>query len=217
MNIKIKICGLTNVKDLEACSLAKVNYVGFVFFKKSKRNLILSEANKIASNVPQNIVKVALTVDPKDLELDNLFSNFPVDTLQLHGHESPARVKEIKERYGVPIIKSISLRTKSDLEKIHEYTWVADQLLIDAAKPDKQSPPGGNGVIFDWSLISGYNWKIPWLLAGGLNHTNVCDAIRVSGAMQVDVSSGVERQPGIKDQNLIKEFARVARSGNHDG
>ena len=217
MNIKIKICGLTNVKDIEACVLAKVDYVGFVFFKESKRNLILSEANKIASYIPQSIVKVALTVDPKDLELDNLFSKFPVDTLQLHGHESPARVKEIKEKYGVPVIKSISLKAKTDLAKIHEYTWVADQLLIDAAKPDERSPPGGNGVVFDWSLISGYNWRTPWLLAGGLNHTNISDAIRVSGAMQVDVSSGVERQPGIKDQKLIKEFVRVARSENHDG
>jgi phosphoribosylanthranilate isomerase len=162
-------------------------------------------------------MKVALTVDPRDPELENLFSKFPVDILQLHGHESPNRVKEIKEKYGVPIIKSLSLRTKYDLEKIHEYTSIADQILIDAAKPGNLSPPGGNGVVFDWRLISGYNWRIPWLLAGGLNHKNVSGAIKVSGAKQVDVSSGVESKPGVKDRNLIKEFARVARGERHNG
>lgn len=217
MSIKVKICGLTSVKDVKACVLSEVNYVGFVFYGQSRRNLKLTEANNIASYVPLSIIKVALTVDPQDFELDNLFSKFPVDTLQLHGNESPNRVKEIREKYQVPIIKSLSLTTRTDLAKITEYSGVADQLLIDAAKPDKQSPPGGNGVAFDWSLISGYNWRIPWLLAGGLNRTNVRGAINISGAIQVDVSSGVESEPGIKDQKMITEFTHVARSKSDYG
>jgi phosphoribosylanthranilate isomerase len=146
-----------------------------------------------------------------------LFSNFPVDVLQLHGEEQPERVSIIRTKFKVPVIKSVSLRTKQDLIKIRDFSLVADQLLIDAEKPDKLSPPGGNGVTFDWKLISGFDWKVPWMLAGGLDCSNVQEAIATSGATQVDVSSGVESRPGIKDTKLIYDFVSTVRGKNYDG
>ena len=163
------------------------------------------------SNHPLEDFKDALIVDPLDSELENLFSNFPVDLLQLHGEELPERVSKIRSKFKVPIIKSVSLRTKQDLVKIKDFSSVADQLLIDAEKPDKLSPPGGNGVTFDWELISGFDWKVPWMLAGGLDTNNVQEAIEISGAKQVDVSSGVESSPGIKDTKLIYKFVNTVR------
>ena len=146
-----------------------------------------------------------------------MFSNFPVDVLQLHGEERPERVSIIRTKFKVPVIKSVSLRTKQDLIKIRDFSLVADQLLIDAEKPDKLSPPGGNGVTFDWKLISGFDWKVPWMLAGGLDCSNVQEAIATSGATQVDVSSGVESRPGIKDTKLIYDFVSTVRGKNYDG
>lgn len=217
MTVKIKICGLTNPRDVEPCIRSSVDYVGFVFHKGSKRNLELLEAARIATLVPKEVLKVALIVDPLDSELDNLFSNFPVDVLQLHGEEQPERVSIIRTKFKVPVIKSVSLRTKQDLIKIRDFSLVADQLLIDAEKPDKLSPPGGNGVTFDWKLISGFDWKVPWMLAGGLDCSNVQEAIATSGAKQVDVSSGVESRPGIKDTKLIYDFVSTVRGKNYDG
>jgi len=215
MTVKIKICGLTNPKDVAPCIRSSVDYVGFVFHKSSKRNLELSEAARIATLVPQEVLKVALIVDPLDSELENLFSSFPVDLLQLHGEELPERVAKIRSKFKVPIIKSVSLRTKQDLVKIKDFSCVADQLLIDAEKPDKLSPPGGNGVTFDWELISGFDWKVPWMLAGGLDTNNVQEAIEISGAKQVDVSSGVESSPGIKGAKLIYKFVNTVREKNY--
>ena len=217
MNVKIKICGLTSIDDVEACVSSKVDYVGFVFHEGSKRNLTFYEATKIASHIPKNIRKVALLVDPSDSDLKKLLLEFKPDILQLHGSETPTQVSLIRKKYGLPIIKSVSMSNEKDLKKIEEYTNVVDQLLIDSSKPDIKCPPGGNGVSFDWELISGYKWKIPWLLAGGLNFRNVRQALTVSGASQLDVSSGVESQPGIKDRNLIRNFAYAARSENHNG
>lgn len=217
MNIQIKICGLTSIDDVAACVSSRVDYVGFVFHEGSKRDLKFHEATKIAFHVPKNIRKVALLVDPSNSDLKKLFSEFKPDILQLHGNETSTRVLEIRKEYGLPIIKSVSISNKNDLKKIEEYTNVADQLLIDSSKPDPKSPPGGNGVSFDWELISGYEWKIPWLLAGGLNFQNAQQAIKVSGAKQLDVSSGVESRPGVKDKNLIRDFAYAARSENHNG
>ena len=217
MNVKIKICGLTSIDDVEACVSSKVDYVGFVFHEGSKRDLKCYEAIKIASQIQKNIRKVALLVDPSDSDLNKLLLEFKPDILQLHGSETPTQVSRIRKKYGLPIIKSISMSSEEDLKKIEEYTNVVDQLLIDSSKPDIKCPPGGNGVSFDWELISGYKWNIPWLLAGGLNFQNAQQAIKVSGAKQLDVSSGVESRPGVKDKNLIRNFAYAARSENHNG
>ena len=211
MGIKIKVCGLTKPSDVSICAMFDVNYVGLVFHKNSKRHLSFASAKQISSLVPKGIVIVGLTVDPLDRELDELLTEVPLDAIQLHGSETPVRVRSIRENFGLPIIKSISISQKTDLALIEEYYGYADQLLIDAKRPTSSLIPGGNGVTFDWSLISEFNWGIPWMLAGGLNSSNIGEAIKVSRANQVDISTGVEVSPGVKDRELIKQLVNAAR------
>ncbi len=205
-DIRVKICGLTAAADVSAAVKAGAAYVGFVFFEKSPRNVGLTQARALALSVPPGVAKVALTVDADDATLDALTDQVPLDFLQLHGHESPARVAEVKSRYGLPVIKAIGIAEAADLGQIDAYSGVADQLLIDAKPPPGATRPGGNALAFDWGLIAGRDWALPWLLAGGLNPDNVALAVARTGARQLDVSSGVEAAPGIKDADLIRAF-----------
>ncbi len=210
MSTKVKICGLTRRDDVRAAAEAGAGYVGFVFFQKSPRHLGLAEAAGLAAEVPPGICKVALTVDAEDGALDALLAAVPVDMLQLHGGESPERVAEVKARFGLPVMKAVGVATAADLPALETYGRVADQLLVDAKPAPGAALPGGNGVAFDWRLIAGRRWPVPWMLAGGLRPGNVAEAVRLTGARQVDVSSGVERAPGLKDAGLIRAFVAAA-------
>ena len=208
MDIAIKFCGLTRPQDVTAAVAAGARYVGFVFFAKSPRHLTLEQARAMALAVPAGTAKVALTVDADDAELDGLLARVPVDILQLHGHESPARVAEVRMRFGLPVMKAIGIADADDLAQIDHYHGVADQLLIDAKPPKGADLPGGNGLAFDWRLLAGRKyWTRPWMLAGGLTPDNVAEAVRLTGARQVDVSSGVEAAPGRKDAGRMAAFS----------
>jgi phosphoribosylanthranilate isomerase len=210
-DVRVKICGLTESADIPAALLAGARYVGFVFFKKSPRNLALRDAAFMAASVPDGICKVALTVDADNTFLDHLIDAVPLDMLQLHGAETPERVAEIQDRYGLPVMKAVGVADEGDLPALQEYLRVADQVLVDAKPPKGADLPGGNGLTFDWRLIAGRRWPVPWMLAGGLTPDNVAEAIALTGARQVDVSTGVESAPGVKDADLIRAFCTAAK------
>mgnify|MGYP001794004977 CR=1 FL=1 len=208
---KVKICGLTDQRALDACVAAGVAYVGIIFFPKSPRNLTLAAAAALAGAVPPGIAKVALTVNMADADLDALLGAVPIDILQLHGGETPERVAEAKARSGLPVMKAVGIAGADDLSALETYAAVADMLLVDAKPPKDADLPGGNGLAFDWRLIAGRRWPVPWMLAGGLTAETVGEALRLTGAPQVDVSSGVESAPGVKDPALIARFVAAAR------
>lgn len=209
-DIRVKICGLRTPADVAAVARAGAAYAGFVFFAKSPRNVTLPEARLAALAAPPGLAKVALTVDADDATLDAIVETVPLDMLQLHGHESPDRVAQVRARYGLPVMKAIGLADEGDLPAIFEFSTVADQILIDAKPPRGADLPGGNGLAFDWRLLAGRRWLRPWMLAGGLTAENVAEAVRLTGARQVDVSSGVESAPGIKDAARIAAFVAAA-------
>ena len=208
--VRVKYCGLSRPEDVSAAAEAGAAYVGFVFFPPSPRHLELERAAALALSVPAGIVKVALTVDADDAALDALLSRVPVDMLQLHGSESPERVREVRARTGLPVMKAVGVSGAEDLTALDTYARVADQILVDAKPPKDGTLPGGNGLAFDWRLIAGRRWPVPWMLAGGLTPANLGEAVALTGARQVDVSSGVERDKGIKDAGLIANFAAAA-------
>ncbi|MDA0963107.1 MAG: phosphoribosylanthranilate isomerase [Proteobacteria bacterium] len=208
--ILVKYCGLSRPEDVSAAAAARAAYVGFVFFPPSPRHLELDRAAALALSVPPGVVKVALTVDADDAALDALLAQVPVDMLQLHGSETPARVAAVKARSRLPVMKAVGVSGAGDLAALDTYAQVADQILVDA-KPPKDGPlPGGNGLAFDWRLIAGRRWPVPWMLAGGLTPANLGEAVALTGARQVDVSSGVERDKGVKDAGLIAAFSAAA-------
>ncbi len=209
-DIRVKICGLTASADIAAATHAGAAYVGFVFFARSPRHLAVRDAARMAALVPAGICKVALTVDADNTRLDQLIEAVPLDMLQLHGAETPERVAEVQQRYGLPVMKAVGVADEGDLPKLDEYLRVADQVLVDAKPPAGAELPGGNGLAFDWRLIAGRRWPVPWMLAGGLTPENVGAAIRLTGARQVDVSSSVERAPGVKDAAKIRAFCAAA-------
>ncbi|MBM1633832.1 phosphoribosylanthranilate isomerase [Sulfitobacter mediterraneus] len=209
-HVNVKICGLTDRAALDAAVVAGARYVGLVFFEKSPRHISLPDAAALAALIPEGICKVALVVDAEDAFLDRLLAEVPLDMLQLHGKESPARVLEIKARYGLPVMKAVGIADASDLPALEAYMQVADQILVDAKPPKDAALPGGNGLAFDWRLIAGRRWPVPWMLAGGLTPDNVEEAIAMTGANQVDVSSGVEQAPGVKDVSKIAAFCAAA-------
>jgi phosphoribosylanthranilate isomerase len=216
-DIKVKICGLRTAEDVAQAASSGAAYIGFVFFEKSPRNVSLELARALAVDVPIGVAKVALTVNADNAFLDALTAQVPLDLLQLHGHESPARVSEVRARYGLPVMKAVGVATEADLEALEAYEAVADQILVDAKPAPNAELPGGNGVAFDWRLIAGRRWSRPWMLAGGLSAENVENAIKLTGATQVDVSSGVEAAPGIKDQEMIANFVDAAKKEHsHD-
>ncbi|MBK0400470.1 phosphoribosylanthranilate isomerase [Limibaculum sp. M0105] len=208
--MRVKICGLRTPEGVAAAVSAGARYVGFVFFPPSPRAVGPAEARLLALDVPPGVAKVGLFVDPGDDLLDEVLAVVPLDMIQLHGEEPPERVAEIRRRHGLPVMKAVGIRDAGDLDQIERYATVADQLLIDA-KPPKGAPlPGGNAVPFDWRLIAGRRWPVPWMLAGGLTPANVAEAVRLTGAQQVDVSSGVESAPGVKDDEKIRAFVAAA-------
>ena len=209
--VRVKICGLRTAEDVSAAVAAGARYLGFVFFAKSPRHLEIAKARDLAIEVAPGVAKVALVVNATDAELDAICAAVPLDMLQLHGSESPARVAEIRARYGLPVMKAVGVAEAGDLPKIVEYEAVADQILLDAKAPKGAALPGGNGLAFDWQLIADRQWAKPWMLAGGLTPDNVAEAIRLTGARQVDVSSGVESAPGVKDGDRIRAFLAAAR------
>ncbi len=213
-DIRIKICGLTEPVGLDAAIKAGASYIGFVHFARSPRHVEAVRARQLALQVPEGVAKVALMVNPEDDTLDAFLEHVPIDLLQLHGQESTERVAAIRARCGLPVMKAIGVSDHKDLEQINRYTGVADQILIDAKPPKGSDRPGGNAVSFDWNLIAGRRWYVPWMLAGGLTAQNVAEAIRTTGARQLDLSSAVESAPGIKDPAKIADFfAAVADIG----
>ncbi|PZX47892.1 phosphoribosylanthranilate isomerase [Roseinatronobacter thiooxidans] len=210
--MRVKICGLTSVQAVADAVSSGADYVGFVFFPRSPRHLTLEQAAELASDVPDGVVKVALTVDADDAALDALLAQVPIDMLQLHGHESPARVAEVRARYGLPVMKAVGVADADDLLDLDAYLAVADQILVDAKPPKTAVLPGGNGLSFDWRLMQGRHWSKPWMLAGGLTPANVARAIELTGARQVDVSSGVEASPGVKDSARMRAFVSAAHA-----
>lgn len=213
MSISIKFCGLSQPADIAAAAEAGARYVGFVFFPKSPRAVSLTQARDLALAVPVGVAKVGLVVNPEDAFLDQLLAEVPLDILQLHGHETPTRVAEIRARTGLPVMKAIGIAEADDLGQIADYAAVSDQLLIDAKPPKNADLPGGNGLSFDWRLLAGRRWPVPWMLAGGLTPDNVRLAVQMTGAQQVDVSSGVESRAGVKDPTLIHAFADAVNGG----
>ena len=214
MNVRSKLCGLNTVQDIDAAIQAGAAYVGFVFFAKSPRNLDIAEARELALRVPVGISKVALVVNADNTLLDQITTSVPLDMLQLHGDESLERVAEVKARYGLPVMKALGIATSEDVERAQTYSGVADQLLLDAKPMAGQDLPGGNGFSFDWTLLQGQTWSVPWMLAGGLTPANVASAVQLSGAQQVDVSSGIEITPSQKSPELMMEFVSQANSQN---
>lgn len=210
-DVRVKICGLKTPGDVAAVANAKAAYAGFNFFPKSPRYVTPEEAKALALTAPDGLCKVALVVDADDATLDRIVADVPLDMLQLHGHESPARVAEIKARYGLPVMKVIGVAEEADLAGLLDYQLVADQILVDAKAPKGAVLPGGNGLTFDWRLLVGRKWLKPWMLAGGLTPDNVGQAIQRTGARQVDVASGVESAPGVKDPDRIAAFVEAAQ------
>lgn len=204
-DIRVKMCGLTTPEQAQWACEAGASYVGLVFFPPSPRNVSLAAATEIAASVPDDVTKVALAVDPDDALLDDL-AGLAIDLVQLHGREPPMRVAQVRQRLALPVMKAVGIRDAADLAALDAYDQVVDQLLVDAKPPKDATLPGGNGLSFDWQLLSGRDWPLPWMLAGGLTPENVAEAIQRTGAQQVDVSSGIESAPGQKDPARIRAF-----------
>lgn len=210
MTTRVKICGLRTPETVAAAAAAGAAYLGFNFFPRSPRYVSVAEAAALAVDVPPGVAKVALTVDADDATLDAIVWAVPLDMLQLHGHETPERVAAVKARYGLPVMKALGVAGVDDLAALAVFEKVADQILVDAKPPKGAALLGGNGLPFDWKLIAGRQWARPWMLAGGLTAANVAEAVRLTGARQVDVSSGVETAPGVKDHAKIAAFVVAA-------
>jgi phosphoribosylanthranilate isomerase len=214
MSLIVKICGLSTRETLDVALQAGADMVGFVFFPPSPRHLSLGLAEELGRQVRGRARKVALSVDADDATLENCIEALRPDLLQLHGAETVARVRDVRTRFKVPVMKVISVATKADLATLPGYAAVADQILFDARAPKEATRPGGLGAVFDWHLLEGLDLKLPFMVSGGLNAANVADAVRITGAGGVDISSGVEGAPGIKDPEKIREFIRAARAAD---
>jgi phosphoribosylanthranilate isomerase len=212
MSLLVKICGLSTRETLEAALAAGADMVGFVFFEPSPRHIGLGTARELGRQVGGRAVKVALSVDASDTQLANAIEALQPQILQLHGNESVARVRDIKQTFGLPVMKAIAVETAADLAALPGYAAVADRILFDARAPKDATRPGGLGRPFDWQLLKGLNLGIPFMVSGGLDAGNVAEALRVTGAGGVDVSSGVESAPGVKDIEKIRAFITAARA-----
>ncbi len=204
--VMVKICGLTDFDGVEAAVENGADFLGFVFFKNSPRYINPADVPALIEGLPEDVKTVGLFVDPTNDELDAVFRHVRLDYVQLHGHETPERVEAIRFEYAVEAIKALAIRTPDDLAKADPYIDIADWLMFDAPPPAEAERPGGNGGSFDWSLLKGWKRRIRWFLAGGLMPENVITAIALSGAPAVDVSSGVESAPGVKDPAKIAAF-----------
>jgi phosphoribosylanthranilate isomerase len=211
MSVIVKICGLSTPEALDVALEAGADMVGFVFFAPSPRHVTFERAHALASRVLERAQKVALTVDADDALLDAVVEALQPDMLQLHGTESPARVETVRRMFGLPVMKALPIAAKNDLDGIVRYAGIADRLLFDARAPREATRPGGLGRPFDWHLLENLDPGVPFMLSGGLDADNVGEALRITRAPGVDVSSGVERAPGEKDPDKIRAFVRAAR------
>jgi phosphoribosylanthranilate isomerase len=211
MSLTVKICGLSTPETLDAALQAGADMVGFVFFPPSPRHISLETGRELGRQVKRRAVKVALTVDADDTTLANIVETLRPDILQLHGKESVARLRDIKQAFGVQLMKVLAVETAADLAPLAGFAAVADRILFDARAPKGATRPGGLGAVFDWHVLENLDLKLPFMVSGGLTAENVAEAIGVTRAGGVDVSSGVERSPGIKDPELIRAFIRAAR------
>jgi len=212
MTLLVKICGLSTRETLDAALVAGADMVGFVFFPPSPRHLSLETARELGQRAKQRATKVALTVDADDATLEGIVEALAPDILQLHGHESPARVADVKRKFGREVMKALPVQRAADLAPLKHHAAIADRILFDARPPRSATRPGGLGAVFDWHLLENLDLELPFMVSGGLHAANVAEAIRVSGAGGVDVSSGIERAPGIKDIEMIRDFIRAARA-----
>ncbi len=212
MSLIVKICGLKTPEALDAALESGADLVGFVFFPPSPRNLGLEAARALSAQVQGRAGKVALTVDATDDTLHDIVAALKPDMLQLHGKETPERVVQVRTHFGLPVMKALPIAERGDLSPIREYAAVADRLIFDARAPKEATRPGGLGTPFDWTLLAGLNLDVPFMLSGGLDAGNVAEAITITHAPGVDVSSGVERAPGVKDPDKIRKFVRAARA-----
>ena len=214
MSVKVKICGLNSPQAAAATAEAGADYAGFMFYPPSPRYVAPEDAARLAGILPASVARVPVTVNADDDQLAEIVAALKPDLLQLHGAETPERVRAVRERFSLPVMKAIAVAAPEDVEAAALYEEVADLLLFDA-KPPKSMPnalPGGNGLAFDWALIAGYRSSLPWMLSGGLTVDLVGEAIRLTGAQIVDVSSGVEDRPGVKNPDLIHAFVRTAKA-----
>jgi phosphoribosylanthranilate isomerase len=211
MPVIVKICGLRTDETLDTALDAGADMVGFVFFPPSPRHLALDDARRLGMRVRGRAMKVALTVDADDATLAAIVDALDPDLLQLHGRETPERVASVKATFGRPVMKVVAVETKDDLRAVDLYTSLADRLLFDAHPPRGATRPGGLGAAFDWRLLEGVDPVRPFMLSGGLTSANVAEALRITRAPGVDVSSGVERVPGEKDPDKIRAFIHAAR------
>jgi phosphoribosylanthranilate isomerase len=211
MSLFVKICGLSTPEALDVALDAGADMVGFVFFPPSPRHVGFEAASALGKRVRGRAQKVALSVDADNALLDAVVAALQPDMLQLHGRETPARVAELKQRFGLPVVKAIAVEARGDLTGIGEYAAVADRLLFDARPPRDATRPGGLGKPFDWHLLEGLDPGVPFMLSGGLDAGNVAEALNITHASGVDVSSGVERAPGEKDPDKICAFVQAAR------
>jgi phosphoribosylanthranilate isomerase len=214
MSLLVKVCGLKTPEALDAALDAGADFVGFVFFPPSPRNLAFEAARTLGARASGRAQKVALTVDADDAVFEQIVAALKPDMLQLHGHETPERVTGLKKRYGLPVMKALPIETRADLAAIDKYQPVADWLLFDARPPRDATRPGGLGKTFDWTLLRDLRPGLRFMLSGGLDAGNVAEAIHVTRAPAVDVSSGVERAPGEKDPDKIRAFVRAARAAD---
>jgi len=212
MSLLVKICGLSTRETLDIALDAGADMVGFVFFPPSPRHISLEVARDLGSRAKGRAVKVALTVDADDATLENIVETLRPDILQLHGKETTARLRDIKQKFGLPLMKALPVETAADLAPLPGYTAVAERILFDARAPTDATRPGGLGAPFDWHVLENLNLALPYMVSGGLHADNVAEAVTVTRAGGVDVSSGVERTPGVKDPELIRAFIRAARA-----
>jgi phosphoribosylanthranilate isomerase len=212
MSLIVKICGLSTPETLDVALQAGADMVGFVFFPASPRHIGLNTARDLGRQAKGRALKVALTVDADDATLANVVEALQPDILQLHGKETVARLRDIKQTFGLQVMKAIAVETQADLAALPGYAAIADRILFDARAPAEATRPGGLGSVFDWHVLENLDLKRPFMVSGGLHAGNVPEAIRVSRAGGVDVSSGVERAPGVKDPEMIRAFIRAARA-----
>ncbi|MBT3396366.1 MAG: phosphoribosylanthranilate isomerase [Alphaproteobacteria bacterium] len=208
MPLAAKICGVNSPDAAQAVIDGGAAFMGLVFFQKSPRNVSPVQAADLAALVPNSIKKVGVVVDPSDADLKEILAATPLDMIQLHGHETPQRVAEIRRKFGVDVMKAIKVAGADDLAAVAAFESVSDWLLFDAKPPKTMASalPGGNALAFDWTLLAGARFSRPWMLSGGLTPENVSAAATVSGATVVDVSSGVEDKPGVKNPAKISAF-----------
>jgi phosphoribosylanthranilate isomerase len=211
MSLLVKICGLSTRETLDVALDAGADMVGFVFFPPSPRHLGLGVARELGKQTKRRAQKVALTVDADDTTLANIVEALEPDILQLHGQETVARLRDIKQKFGLQVMKVLAVETAADLASLPGYAAVADRILFDARAPKEATRPGGLGAVFDWHVLEKLDLQLPFMVSGGLTAENVAEAVRVTRAGGVDVSSGVERAPGVKDPEMIRAFIRAAR------